>query len=197
MIRTENGLLVGYVFVDVIDEDIGGYVERAKQIVRDQVELPAGYSLEWSGQFKSMLRVREKLKVVLPITLIIVFLLIYLNTQSFIETSIILLAIPFSAIGAVWLLYLLDYNMSIAVWVGLIALLGVDAETAIFMLLYLTLSYNRHVEKNEMNSMADLKAAIYEGAVKRIRPKMMTVMTTFMAVRATIFFLAVVVITSY
>ena len=187
MVRTENGLLVGYVFVDVMDEDIGGYVERAKQAVQDQVDLPAGYSLEWSGQFKSMLRVREKLKIVLPITLLIVFLLIYLNTKSFIETSIVLLAIPFSAIGAVWLLYLLDYNMSIAVWVGLIALLGVDAETAIFMLLYLTLSYDRHVKKNEMNSMADLKAAIYEGAVKRIRPKMMTVMTTFMALLPILF----------
>src|SRR5690606_7639119 len=126
--------------------------------VNEKVDLPAGYTLEWSGQFKSMLRVREKLKVVLPVTLMIIFLLIYLNTKSFAETCIILLAIPFSAIGAVWLLYLLDYNMSIAVWVGLIALLGVDAETAIFMLLYLTLSYKRHVAQNRMNSLRDLKS---------------------------------------
>ncbi|MEZ4750406.1 MAG: CusA/CzcA family heavy metal efflux RND transporter [Bdellovibrionota bacterium] len=187
MIRTENGLLVGYVFVDVLDEDIGGYVQRAKDRVNKEIDLPAGYSVEWSGQFKNMLRVREKLGVVVPITLIVVFLLIYFNTKSAIETSIILLAIPFSAIGAVWLLYILGYNMSIAVWVGLIALLGVDAETAIFMLLYLTLSYDRHVKNGQMNSMQDLKEAIYEGAVKRIRPKMMTVMTTFVALLPILF----------
>ncbi|MCB0403758.1 MAG: efflux RND transporter permease subunit [Bdellovibrionales bacterium] len=187
MIRTENGLLVGYVFVDVLDEDIGGYVSRAKELVNKEVKLPPGYSVEWSGQFKSMLRVRDKLSVVVPVTLIIVFLLIYFNTKSVVETSIILLAIPFSAIGAIWLLYLLGYNMSIAVWVGLIALLGVDAETAIFMLLYLTLSYNQHVKRGQMNSMEDLKEAIYEGAVKRIRPKMMTVMTTFVALLPILF----------
>ncbi len=181
MIRTENGLLVGYVYLDVNDSDIGGFVERAKLAVGKEITLPPAYSLEWSGQFTSMIRVKEKLKFILPITLLIVFLLIFKNTGSLTETSIILLAIPFSAIGAVWLLYFLGYNMSIAVWVGLIALLGVDAETAIFMLLYLNLAYKRKIKDSSMNTIDDLKDAIHEGAVKRIRPKMMTVMTTFIA----------------
>ena len=181
MIRNDNGLLTGYVYVDLDSSDIGGYVERAKKEVSEKVKLPEGFALSWSGQFESMNRVRDKLKVVLPITLLIVLLLIYLNTGSVIKTSIVLLAIPFSAIGAIWLLYGLDYNMSIAVWVGLIALLGVDAETAIYMLLYLDLSYERAKKNGRMKGFADLHASIHEGAVKRIRPKVMTVMTTFMA----------------
>ncbi len=181
MIRNDNGLLTGYVYVDLDTSDVGSYVKRAKATVNEKLDLPAGYSLSWSGQYESMARVKEKLKVVLPITLLIVLILIYINTGSAVKTSIVLLAIPFSAIGAVWLLYLLDYNMSIAVWVGLIALLGVDAETAIYMLLYLDLAYERRKKAGEMNSFLDLKEAIHIGAVKRIRPKMMTVLTTFMA----------------
>ena len=181
MIRNDNGLLTGYVYVDLESSDVGGYVKKAKEAVNQKLELPSGYSLSWSGQYKSMERVKEKLKVVLPITLLIVIVLIFLNTGSAMKTSIVLLAIPFSAIGAIWLLYLLGYNMSIAVWVGLIALLGVDAETAIYMLLYLDLAYEKRKKDGKLNSFSDLKEAIHYGAVKRIRPKMMTVLTTFMA----------------
>lgn len=181
MIRNENGLLTGYVYIDLEDSDVGGYVKKAKEAVNRNLELSSGYSLSWSGQYKSIERVKEKLKVVLPITLLIVIVLIFLNTGSAMKTSIVLLSIPFSAIGAMWLLYALDYNMSVAVWVGLIALLGVDAETAIYMLLYLDLSYEKRKKDGKLNSFSDLKEAIHYGAVKRIRPKMMTVLTTFMA----------------
>lgn len=181
MIRNENGLLTGYVYVDIEGLDVGGYVKKAKKAVDQNVKLPAGYSLSWSGQYQSIERVKEKLKVVLPVTLLIIIILIYLNTSSIVKTSIVLLAIPFSAIGAIWLLYLLDYNMSVAVWVGLIALLGVDAETAIYMLLYLDLAYENKKKNGNINSFRDLKEAIHFGAVKRIRPKMMTVLTTFIA----------------
>ncbi|MCB9026431.1 MAG: efflux RND transporter permease subunit [Bdellovibrionaceae bacterium] len=181
MIRNDNGLLTGYVYVDLDTSDVGNYVKRAKKAVYEKLKLPSGYSLIWSGQYQSMTRVKEKLKVVLPITLLIILMLIYMNTQSAVKTSIVLLAIPFSAVGAIWLLYFLDYNMSIAVWVGLIALLGVDAETAIYMLLYLDLAYEKKKSDGHMNSFSDLKEAIHIGAVKRIRPKMMTVLTTFFA----------------
>ena len=142
MIRDENGRLSGYVYVDVTGRDIGSYVRDAKKAVFDKVKVPPGYQLVWSGQYEYMERVKERLKLVIPITLFIVFLLLYFNTRSIAKTLIILLAVPFSAVGAVWFLYLLGYNMSIAVWVGLIALLGVDAETAVFMLLYLDLAYH-------------------------------------------------------
>ena len=175
MIRDENGRLSGYVYVDVSGRDIGSYVTDAKRVVSQKVSVPAGYRLEWSGQYESMERVKERLKIVLPITLFIVFLLLYFNTGSVVKTGIILLAVPFSAIGAVWLLYLLNYNMSIAVWVGLIALLGVDAETAVFMLLYLDLAYHDAINKGQMNNWDDLREAIVHGAVKRLRPKVMTV----------------------
>lgn len=181
MIRTENGLLAGYVFVDVSTSDLGGYVKHAQNYVNQKLDLPAGYSLEWSGQYKSMMRVQEKLKVILPITLIIILLLVFKNTGTLTETMIIALGIPFSAIGAIWLLYILGFNMSVAVWVGLIALVGIDAEMAVFMLLYLNLAYNKRQEEGRMNTFEDLKEAIREGAVKRLRPKMMTVLTTFFA----------------
>lgn len=181
MIRNDNGLLTGYVYVDLEESDVGGYVKKAKKTVNEKLDLPSGYSLSWSGQYQSMVRVKEKLKVVLPITFLIIIVLIYLNTKSAMKTSIVLLAIPFSAIGAVWLLYILGYNISIAVWVGLIALLGIDAEMAIYMLLYLDLAYEKRKKEGKLNSFADLKEAIHFGAVKRIRPKMMTVLTTFMA----------------
>jgi Cu(I)/Ag(I) efflux system membrane protein CusA/SilA len=175
MIRDENGRLGGYVYVDVSGRDIGSYVTEAKKIVSEKVSVPAGYQLVWSGQYESMERVKERLKIVVPITLFIVFLLLYFNTKSTVKTFIILLAVPFSAIGAIWFLYLLNYNMSIAVWVGLIALLGVDAETAVFMLLYLDLAYHDAISKGRMNSWDDLREAIVVGAVKRLRPKVMTV----------------------
>jgi Cu(I)/Ag(I) efflux system membrane protein CusA/SilA len=180
-IRDENGQVVGYVFVDVSHADYEGYIREAQQIVQREVDLPAGYRLEWAGQYKYLQRTREHLKVILPLTLFIVIVLLYLNTGSPIKTAIVLLAVPFSAIGAIWFLYWLNYNMSVAVWVGLIALLGVDAETGVFMLLYLDIAYDDRKRKGRMNSAADLKEAIIEGAVKRVRPKVMTVATTFIA----------------
>jgi copper/silver efflux system protein len=175
MIRDENGRLSGYVYVDVSGRDIGGYVQEAKRAVLQKVQIPAGYQLAWSGQYEYMERVKERLKLVVPITLFVIFLLLYFNTGSVVKTLIILLAVPFSAIGAVWFLYLLGYNMSIAVWVGLIALLGVDAETAVFMLLYLDLAYKEARDKGLMRTWDDLREAIVNGAVKRLRPKVMTV----------------------
>jgi copper/silver efflux system protein len=180
MIKNEEGFLAGFLYVDVTGRDMGRYVEDAKRVVAEKVKLPAGYQVVWSGQYEYLARVVERLWVVVPITLFIVFLLLYINTGSLVKTIIILLAVPFSAIGAIWLLYLLDYNMSIAVWVGLIALLGVDAETAVFMLLYLDIAYNDRKAKGLMRNTADLKEAIEEGAVKRLRPKVMTVAVMFM-----------------
>lgn len=178
-IRDENGSLAGFVFVDVEGQDLGGYVKEAKQRLRESLELPAGYALVWAGQYQYMERAKKKLLLVIPITLFIVFLLIYLNTKSVVETSIVLLAVPFSLIGAFWLLYILGYNMSVAVWVGLIALAGLDAETGVVMLLYLTLSYDRFKESGRMKNRKDLTEAIEEGAVQRIRPKLMTVAALF------------------
>ncbi len=179
MLRNEDAMLTGYVYVDVADRDIGGYVEEAKALVREKIKLPPGYSLAWSGQYESMERVKERLIIVVPMTLFIIFLLLYMNTKSTAKTLIVVLAVPFSAVGAVWLLYLLGYNMSIGVWVGLIALLGVDAGTGVFMLLYLDLAYEKARKEGKLRNLADLRAAVMEGAVKRIRPKFMTVATMF------------------
>ncbi len=179
MIRDENGGLSGYVYVDVTGRDIGSYVRDAKKAVREKVSIPPGYQIVWSGQYEYMERVKERLKLVVPVTLFLVVLLLYFNTGSMVKTFIILLAVPFSAVGAIWFLYLLGYNTSIAVWVGLIALLGVDAETAVFMLLYLDLAYNEARQKGQMRSWDDLREAIVHGAVKRLRPKVMTVATMF------------------
>jgi Cu(I)/Ag(I) efflux system membrane protein CusA/SilA len=179
MLRNENGMLSGYVYVDVAGRDVGSYVAEAKRVVRENVAVPAGYTLAWSGQFEAMERVRERLKVVLPFTLFLIVLLLYMNTQSAGKTAIILLAVPFSAVGAIWLLHLLGYNMSIGVWVGLIALMGVDAETGVFMLLYLDLAYEERRLAGLMRNTGDLREAIVHGAVKRIRPKFMTVATMF------------------
>ena len=180
MIRDENGKLAGYVYVDIAGKDIGSYVAQAKKAVGEKLQFPAGYTLEWSGQFENMLRVRERLKVVIPLTLLIIFTLLYINTKNIVKTGIVMLAVPFSLIGAVWFLYILGYNISIAVWVGMIALMGLDAETGVFMLLFLDLSYNDMAAQGRMKTFADLKEAIIHGAVKRIRPKMMTVMAMFM-----------------
>ncbi|MBI3799867.1 MAG: efflux RND transporter permease subunit [Deltaproteobacteria bacterium] len=180
MIRDELGQLVGFVFVDVVGRDLGGYVEEAKQTVAERVQMPPGYTLLWAGQFEYQLRAKETLKVVVPFTLLIVFLLLYLNTKSVAKTLIILVAVPFSAVGAIWLLYLLNYNLSVAVWVGLIALMGVDAETGMFMLLYLDLAYHERQEKGLMRSWEDLKQAVIAGAVQRLRPKVMTVGVMFL-----------------
>ncbi|MGE5841837.1 MAG: efflux RND transporter permease subunit, partial [Deltaproteobacteria bacterium] len=180
MIRDEDGLLTGYVYVDIAGRDPNGYIEEAGRLLREKIELPAGYAISWSGEYEGLQRVKEKLIVVLPITLFLILLLLYLNTRSLAKTMIVLLAVPFSAIGAFWFLYLLDYNLSIGVWVGLIALLGVDAETGVFMLLYLDLAYEQAKKEGRLRSLADLQEAIRYGAVKRLRPKFMTVATTFL-----------------
>ena len=175
MIRDENGMLAGYVYVDITGRDVGGYVAEAKQVVAKELKLPTGDSLTWSGQYENMLRVQERLKVVLPITVLLIFLLLYMNTKSAFKASVVMLAVPFSMVGAVWLMYLLGYNISIAAWVGMIALMGLDAETGVFMLLFLDLSYEDAKKRGLLRNMADLHEAIIHGAVKRIRPKLMTV----------------------
>jgi len=180
MLRNENGMLNGYVYIDVAGRDLGGYVADAKRVIAENLHLPPGYTIAWSGQYEAMRRVRERLKIVLPLTLFLIFLLLYLNTKSAAKTLLIFLAVPFSAVGAVWLLYVLGYNMSIGVWVGLIALMGVDAETAVFMLLYLDLACDERRRAGTLRTVADLQQAIVHGAVKRIRPKFMTVATMFL-----------------
>ncbi|MGE0396521.1 MAG: efflux RND transporter permease subunit [Kofleriaceae bacterium] len=176
MIRSEDGKLVGFVFVDTT-RPIADYVRDAQAIVGRDVQLADGVRIAWVGQYKYFERAKDKLSVVVPITLMLVFLLLYLNTRSLIETGIVLLAVPFSLIGAVWLLYLLDYNMSVAVWVGIIALAGLDAETGVVMLLYLTLAHRRWEAEGRLRTQADLREAIVDGAARRIRPKLMTVLT--------------------
>ncbi len=176
VIRTEQAQLLGYVYVDITDRDIGSYVTDAKAEVAKLVTLPEGYYLEWSGQYEYMMRATERLKIVIPVTLLLVIVLLYFSTRSVMKIAIVLLAVPFSLIGAFWLIYLLGYNLSVAVWVGIIALAGVDAETGVVMLLYLDQAYDKFRNEGRMNSMGDLQEAVEEGAVKRIRPKMMTVM---------------------
>jgi Cu(I)/Ag(I) efflux system membrane protein CusA/SilA len=177
MIRDENGRLAGYVYIDVdtARRDLGSFVDDAKRAVASQLRTPAGYTLQWSGQYEAMERVRQRMLVVVPLTLFVVAFLIFINTRSMPKTLLVLLAVPFSAVGAVWLLWALGYNVSIGVWVGLIALLGLDAETGIFMLLYLDLAYDEMKPRNR----EELREAIYHGAVKRVRPKVMTVACAF------------------
>ncbi len=181
MIRDENGLLTGYVYVDfdTSKTDVGGYVDEAKKAVAASVKLPTGYSTSWSGQYENMLRVKERLKLILPLTLVLIFALLYMNTKSSFKAALVMLAVPFSAVGAVWLLWVLGYNVSIAVWVGMIALMGLDAETGVFMLLFLDLSHDEAKAKGWLRTSGDLVEAIIHGAVKRVRPKAMTVFAAF------------------
>jgi Cu(I)/Ag(I) efflux system membrane protein CusA/SilA len=174
-VRSESGRLVGFVFVDVGERPIVDYVRDAQRAVAEQVTLPAGTRLAWAGQFEYFERAKERLLLVVPLTLFLVGLLLYLNTRSAVETGMVLLAVPFSLIGAFWLLFALDYHMSIGVWVGLIALAGLDAQTGVVMLLYLTLAHDRQREAGRMRHWGDLEEAIVEGAARRIRPKLMTV----------------------
>jgi Cu(I)/Ag(I) efflux system membrane protein CusA/SilA len=177
MIRNENGLLSGYVYVDFDTSkiDVGGYVDQAKKAVAAGVDLPTGYNMSWSGQYENMLRVKERLKLIIPLTLVLIFGLLYMNTKSSFKAALVMAAVPFSAVGAVWLLWALDYNVSIAVWVGIIALMGLDAETGVFMLLFLDLSHDEYKAKGLLRTRGDLVEAIVHGAVKRVRPKAMTV----------------------
>ena len=180
MIKSENGRPNTWVYVDLKDVDVGSYIDNAKEVIEKHLTLPAGYSIKWSGQYEYMERASKHLSMVIPLTLLIVIVLLYMNTKSMVKTGIVLLALPFSMVGAVWFLYLAGFNLSVAVWVGIIALLGVDAETGVVMLLYLDLAYEKFKKNGLLKSMADLRESIFEGAVKRIRPKMMTVMTTML-----------------
>jgi Cu(I)/Ag(I) efflux system membrane protein CusA/SilA len=178
-IKSEGAVPNAWIYVDVKNIDVGTYVQMAQRAVneavaRGAIRLPSGYSLYWSGQYEYMMRARQRLIIVVPLTLLIILLIIYLNTRSLVKTTIVLLAVPFSLVGAIWILYLLNYNLSVAVWVGLIALAGLDAETGVVMLLYLDLAYAQWRAEGRMRGVADLRDAIYHGAVKRVRPKAMT-----------------------
>ena len=179
LIKNEDGLLTGWVYLDVVGRDIGGYVRDAKKFVSERFEkagyLPAGYRLEWTGQYEHMLRVRDRLMVVLPLTLVLIFVLLYMNFKSVTETMIILLSIPFAMTGSIWLLWALDYNLSIAVWVGIIALGGLAAQTGTVMIIYLDEAFHSYQKAGRMNTQHDLFEAITYGAVQRVRPKLMTV----------------------
>ena len=177
MIRDENGLLTGYVYVDVADRDPARYISEAGALLRDELKLQPGYAISWVGQYEAMERVQHRLWRIVPLTLVLVVFLLYANTRSTAKTMIILLAVPFSAVGAIFFLYLAGYNMSVGVWVGLIALLGIDAETGVYMLLYLDLAYEEAKRQGHLNNIAELTEAIVQGAAKRLRPKFMTFAT--------------------
>jgi len=180
LIKSEVAQLVGYAYVDMAGRDTGSYMDDARRTVDQMVKLPPGYRLEWSGQFEGMQRAGRILKYVIPITLVVIFLLLYLNGRSVAKALIVMIAVPFSLVGAFLLLWLLGYNLSVAVWVGMIALAGVDAETGMVMLLYLDVAYERWKREGRMNSIGQLEDAVMEGAVQRVRPKMMTVSAIIM-----------------
>jgi Cu(I)/Ag(I) efflux system membrane protein CusA/SilA len=174
VIRTEGTRPNAWVFIDMRGTDIGSYIKAAQKVIAGNLSLPAGYNLTWSGEFEFMQRAQKRLLLVIPLTLFLIVILLFLNTGSLVKTGLVLLAVPFSLVGAVWYLYLLGFNLSLAVWVGLIALAGLDAETGVIMLLYLEKAYEAAKDKGMMRSLADLKAAINQGAVQRVRPKIMT-----------------------
>ena len=176
-IKTENSRRTAWVYVDIKGIDVGTYVKNAQQAVAERIQLPAGYNIVWSGQYEYIESTRARLMVIIPLTLVVIFVIIFLSTKSAVKTGIVFLAVPFSLVGAFWLLYLLDYNMSIAVWVGLIALAGLDAETGVVMLLYLDIAHKDWTEKGRLLTWGDLRQSVHHGAVKRIRPKVMTVIT--------------------
>src|SRR5437764_10304878 len=177
MLRDEDGLLTEYVFVDVGGRSPGDYVAQARHELQNKLKLPTGYTVLWSGQYESAERARKRLSLAVAITVVLILLFLYFNTRSIAKTAIITLAVPFSVVGAVWMVYLLGYHMSIAVWVGIIALLGVDAETGVFMLLYLDLAYEKAKSEHARLTRQQLYEAIVEGAAKRLRPKFMTFAT--------------------
>jgi Cu(I)/Ag(I) efflux system membrane protein CusA/SilA len=178
-IRTENAMLAAYIYVDTRESDLGRYVRAAQDAVAQQVKFPAGYYAIWSGQYEYMQRASAKMRVVVPVTLAIIFLLLYLNFRRVTESLIVMLSVPFALVGGVWLLWLLDYNVSVAVAVGFIALAGVAAETGVVMLIYLDHALEERAAQRNKEGRAldarDLQEAIIEGAVERVRPKMMTV----------------------
>jgi Cu(I)/Ag(I) efflux system membrane protein CusA/SilA len=174
-IKSENARRTSWVFVDTRESDIGSVVARARQAVEREVALPEGYNLVWSGQYEYIERARERLQVVIPFTLFLIFVLLYMSFKRIGETLIVMLSLPFAMVGGVWLVYLLDYNLSVAVGVGFIALAGVAAETGVIMLVYLDQAYRDRLSRGAMKSVSDLFAAVVYGAVERVRPKMMTV----------------------
>jgi Cu(I)/Ag(I) efflux system membrane protein CusA/SilA len=178
-IKSEGAVPKAWVYVDVKDIDVGTYVRMTMRAVneaaaRGVITLPSGYHLIWSGQYEYLQRAQQRLRLVIPLTLLIIILILYLNTRSVVKTAMVLLAVPFSLVGAIWILYLLHYHLSVAVWVGIIALAGLDAETGVVMLLYLDLAYEDGKKRGLMNNLGHLRDAIYHGAVKRVRPKTMT-----------------------
>jgi Cu(I)/Ag(I) efflux system membrane protein CusA/SilA len=179
MIKSENARRSAWVFVDVNGRDLGSYLADARAAVASQLQLPAGYTLAWSGQFEQIEESNARLRWAVPLTLLSIVILLYAGTKSWFRVGVILLAVPFSLVGAVWLLYLLDYHLSLAVWVGMIALAGLDAETGMVMLLYLDNSFERSKSQGRMRNSDDLLHAVHDGAVKRIRPKAMTVAAAF------------------
>ena len=177
MIKSENALQTAWVYVDLRNIDVGTFVNRAKKVVAENITLPEGYTIVWSGQYEYLQAAEERFRVIIPLTLLLILLIIYLNTRSLIKTGIVLLAVPFSLVGAFWLLYLLGYHLSVAAWVGIIALAGLDAETGVVMLLYLDLSHRLWGDQGRLLTRGDLVQAIHHGAVRRIRPKLMTIAT--------------------
>jgi Cu(I)/Ag(I) efflux system membrane protein CusA/SilA len=180
MIRSENARKAAWLYVDIRGIDVGSYIIKAKKAISDRLKLPPGYNYIWSGQFEYMEQARQRLQIIIPITLAVIFFILYVNTASLAKVFIVLLAVPFSLVGATWLLFLLGYHLSLAVVVGLIALAGLDAETGVVMLLYLDLAYHRHEREGRLNSYRDLENAVMEGAVQRLRPKLMTVLAILM-----------------
>jgi Cu(I)/Ag(I) efflux system membrane protein CusA/SilA len=185
VIRTENALLSAYIYVDIRDRDIGGYVKAAQQAVRESVDFPPGMYITWSGQFEYLDRAVDKLKLVVPLTLVIIFVLLFLSLKRASDTLIVMLSVPFSLVGGIWFLWALDYNMSVAVAVGFIALAGVAAETGVVMIVYLNHAWEEVKEQcraaGRRPSLAELHGAVTAGAVERVRPKVMTVVTTIAA----------------
>jgi Cu(I)/Ag(I) efflux system membrane protein CusA/SilA len=181
MIKSENGRPTAWVYVDIKNVDVGSYVSAARRAVENSVTLPPGYSLVWSGQYENMRNVAEKLKIIIPLTLVTVFLLLYFHFKNLTNSLIVILSLPFALVGGIWLFYLFGYNASVAVYIGFIALAGLAAETGVVMLVYLEEAVNRYRSEERLNSRSDLKAAVMEGAVERVRPKLMTVLTTIIA----------------
>lgn len=177
VIKSENARKTSWVYVDLRDTDVGSYVARAKEVVLDQMDMPEGYSMIWSGQYEYMERAKDRLRIVIPLTLLIILILLYFNFKNIQESLIVMLSLPFAMVGGVWLIYLLGYNLSVAVGVGFIALAGVAAETGVIMLVYLDQAYHKYEAEGRMASLNDLYAAVMEGSVERVRPKLMTVAT--------------------
>ncbi len=176
MVKTENARPTSWVYVDIAGINVGTYVANAQKAVAAKVSLPPGYSIAWSGEYEYMQAAKARLSIAIPMALVVIVLLLYMATKSWLRVAIVLLAVPFSLVGATWMLYFLGYHLSLAVWVGVIALAGLDAETGLVMLLYLDTSFERFRAGGRMRSRDDLWHAVHDGAVKRIRPKMMTVM---------------------